>query len=123
MSNKILIIDDDADTRNGLKIRLRAAGYQTVFGFDAVSAISTARKEEPDLILLDLGLPAGDGLLVLERLSAFPDLAGIPVIVLSARDPIENRDRALAAGASEYYQKPVENEVLLRSIASSLVGA
>src|SRR3989304_10540305 len=96
---KILVIDDDQDLALGLKVRLRANNYATVFATDAISAISQAVKETPDLILLDLGLPAGDGFIVMERLSNFESLASIPIIVLSARDPQANKERALGAGA------------------------
>ena len=58
---KVLIVDDDSDVRRGLGIRLKANGYNVVFAADGISAISAARKEEPEVIILDLGLPAGDG--------------------------------------------------------------
>ena len=58
---------------------------------DALSAITVARKEAPDLVILDFGLPAGDGFLVLERMRGLADLVVTPVIVLSARDPADNK--------------------------------
>src|SRR5258705_13336955 len=95
---KILIIDDDSDIRLGLNIRLRASGYATAFAGDGVSAIRMARKERPELILLDLGLPAGDGFAVLDRLKINTDLSHVPVIVLSARDAEANERRGLEGG-------------------------
>lgn len=117
---KILIVDDDQDLLKGLRVRLRAHNYATVFATDAVSAISQAKNETPDLILLDLGLPAGDGFLVMERLSNVDSLAAIPVIVLSARDPEANKAKAVQAGAKAFFQKPADNEELLSAIESTL---
>src|ERR1700727_1091015 len=96
---KILIVDDDEYLLLGLAAKLKANGYAVVTAMDGVAAIASARRETPDLIILDLGLPAGDGFLVLERLRALPGLTATPVIVLSARDPANNERRALQAGA------------------------
>jgi DNA-binding response OmpR family regulator len=121
MSKKtILVIDDDPDIRSGLQIRLRANGYETVFAADAATSVGQARKHKPDLIVLDLGLPGGDGFLVMGRLRAMPDLAVIPVIIVSGRDVHVNHDRALKAGARAFLQKPVENGELLRVIRQLL---
>ena len=95
MSNKkVLIVEDDADVRLGYQILLKVHHYDTFFAGDGVSAIAEARKRESDLIVLDLGLPAGDGFIVLERLRAITFLSVIPVIVVSARDPRGHKDRA-----------------------------
>lgn len=111
--SKILIIEDDADVRLGYRVLLKAHGYETCFAGDGMSAISSARKERPDLILLDLGLPAGDGYLVLERFRTNNLLMDIPVIVVSARDAHGHKHRALAAGAKAYLQKPwIDDELL-----------
>lgn len=117
---KILIVDDDEDLLKGLRVRLRAQNYATVFATDAVSAISQAKNENPDLILLDLGLPAGDGFLVMERLNNVDSLSSIPVIVLSARDAQANKERALKAGAKAFFQKPVDNDELLDALRTTL---
>jgi two-component system KDP operon response regulator KdpE len=117
---KILIIDDDPDVRAGLNIRLRASGYDTGFATDALSAVATARKLNPDLIILDLGLPAGDGFVVMQRLKAIPALAVIPVIVLSARDREANENRVIMAGAQAFLQKPFDDGELLVEIRSAL---
>jgi DNA-binding response OmpR family regulator len=117
MSNKkILLVEDDADVRRGYHVLLKANNYDTFFATDALSALSEARKHQPDLIILDLGLPAGDGFIVLERFQANTNLAMIPVIVVSARDPHSNKSRALLAGARAYVQKPWNDDELLAMI-------
>ena len=118
-AGKILIVEDDVDQQRGLVLRLRASGYSVVVAGDAVQAISVARKELPDLILLDIGLPGGDGHLVLDRLSALAATSKIPVIVLSGKDPSGHRERVLDAGAVAFFQKPVDNAVLLEAIAEA----
>ncbi len=117
---KILIIDDDQDLRAALNIRLRANGYDTSFAADAMTAVAEARRFKPDLVLLDLGLPGGDGFVVMQRLSAIPALAVIPVIVLSARDKDSNENRAAMAGAVAYLQKPYDDQTLLVEVKSAL---
>jgi DNA-binding response OmpR family regulator len=121
MSQKtILIVDDDPDVRLGLHVRLKANHYNVIFAADGMTSIAQARKHLPDLIILDLGLPAGDGFSVLERLKANDSLSLIPVIVVSARDLNTNMDRALKAGAKAFLQKPVDNAELLKVIRQAL---
>jgi DNA-binding response OmpR family regulator len=121
MSNpKILIVDDDPDLRRALKIRLRANHYDTVQASDGYSAIAVAQKEQPNLIILDLGLPAGDGFVVLKRLQDNDTLSTIPVIVLTARDPQSNEQQTLQAGAAAFFQKPADNNELLEVIRATL---
>ena len=117
---KILIVEDDQDTRQLLKIRLQSQGYETAYAADAVTAITAAREERPDLILLDMGLPGGDGVVVMERLKTFPALAHIPVVVVSAREQSATERQATEAGAEAYVQKPIDNAELLGAIRSAL---
>jgi CheY-like chemotaxis protein len=119
-NKKILIVDDDPDVRLGVHLRLKANHYDTFFAADTFDAIAEARKHEPDLILLDLGLVAGDGFLVMERLKQNLSLAVIPVIVVSARDPHGNQERALKAGAKAFLQKPVDDAELLSVIRKAI---
>ena len=120
LNNKILIVDDDLDLLRGLSVRLNANNYKVSFATDAISAVSMARKEEPDLIILDIGLPGGDGFTVMQRLSSMANLASIPVIILTGRDSFANEERATTAGAKAFLQKPVDNNVLLASIGEAL---
>jgi DNA-binding response OmpR family regulator len=117
---KIMIVDDDPDLRQALSLRLRANQFDTVNVCDGYSAIAMAQKEHPHLIILDLGLPAGDGFAVLKNLQQYPALSTIPVIVLTARDPEGNEKRTLASGAVAFFQKPADNEELLGVIRASL---
>ncbi|MBZ5663313.1 MAG: response regulator [Acidobacteriia bacterium] len=119
-NSKIMIVDDDPDLRQALKLRLRANHYDTVNAVDGYSAIALAHKEHPNLIILDLGLPAGDGFVVLDRLQRDDKLSSIPVIVLTARDPQGNEQRALQAGAAAFFQKPADNAELLEVIRATL---
>ncbi len=117
---KIMVVDDDTDLRQALSLRLRANNFDTVNVCDGYSAIAMAQKEKPHLIILDLGLPAGDGFAVLKNLQQYPALSDIPVIVLTARDPESNEKRTLEAGAVAFFQKPADNEELLGVIRASL---
>jgi len=117
MSNKkILIVDDDADTLLGYNVLLKAHHYDTVRAGDGVSAIREALEHKPDLVILDLGMPAGDGFVVLEWFRGNKQLSAIPVIVVSARDLHGNMELALKAGAKAYVQKPWNDHELLAII-------
>ena len=122
-STKILVVKDDADVRLGYRILLEAQDYETCFAADAESVLTVARKELPHLILLDLGLPAGDGFFVLHRLANTETLSHIPVIVVSARDHPHNAARALKAGAKAYVRKPWDDDELLALIRQELKEA
>jgi DNA-binding response OmpR family regulator len=119
-NKKILIVEDDADVRLGYHVLLKAHHYDTFFATDTVSAMAETKKHQPDLILLDLGLPAGDGFVVLDRLRANTYWAVIPVIVVSARDVAANKERALKSGAKKFLQKPWNDNELLGMISQLL---
>ena len=118
--HKVMVVDDDPSLRQALNVRLRANDYDVVSACDGYSALALAQRERPDLILLDLGLPAGDGFAVLTHLQQFPSLASIPVVVLTARDPQGNEGRSLRSGAVAFFQKPADNEELLGVIRACL---
>jgi len=122
MSNKkILIVDDDADTLLGYSVLLKAHHYDIVLAGDGVSAIREALEHQPDLVILDLGLPAADGFNVLEWFRGNKLLSAIPVIVVSARDLHGNMGLSLKQGAKAYMQKPWNDDELL-AIISRLLG-
>ena len=120
---KILIVDDDPDLRRALNLRFRANHYDTAYATDGFSAIAMAQKEKPDAIILDVGLPAGDGFVVLDRLQQNAALSTIPVIVLTARDPQSTKERIMKAGASAFFQKPADNGELMNAVRAVLSPA
>ncbi len=121
MANKIiLIVDDDPYVRQATQLALKANGFDTVSTGTAIATLSEARLHRPDLIMLDLGLPGGDGFLAMEMLRADPDLALIPIIVvLRPRHSRQSgaRHRGRREGISA---KPVDNIELLAVIRRAL---
>lgn len=107
---RLLLVEDDRMIGDSLRAALRLDGYAVDWVRDAVAAQSTLSSERFDLVLLDLGLPKGDGLEVLRALRARRD--STPVIVLTARDGLEDRVAGLDAGADDYLAKPFELDEL-----------
>jgi two-component system KDP operon response regulator KdpE len=120
MAERILVIEDDADIRKLLKHHLESEGYETAFAWDAVTALTIARKASPDLIVLDIGLPGGDGYVVMDRFQTLAPFAMIPIIVVSAQPADPNAKRALEAGARAFIEKPFETETLLAAVRDAL---
>jgi CheY-like chemotaxis protein len=114
-AGKVLLVDDDPILRKMLEARLAKFGFQTVFAVDGASAVLAARREQPDVILLDLGLPAGDGFLVMNQVRQLPRLSNVPIIIVSASDTMTDA-RAAAVGAQGFLKKPVDYTMLLVAI-------
>jgi two-component system, OmpR family, KDP operon response regulator KdpE len=113
----VLIIEDEAQMRRFLRVSLTSNGYQVTEAETAQEGLAQAAARNPDLILLDLGLPDQDGLTVTERLREW---ASIPVIVISARGREEDKIKALDAGADDYVTKPFGVGELLARIRVAL---
>ena len=119
---KLLYVEDNEDNVYMLSSRLKRHGFQIVVAADGEQGLAMAQSERPDLILMDLSLPAIDGWEVTRRLKAAPQTRSIPVIALSAHAMAGDRERALAAGCDEYDTKPVNLERLLAKIRALLHG-
>jgi CheY-like chemotaxis protein len=114
---QILIIDDEAPMRYLLERQLCRAGYGVRVAGDGETGLALA-AERPDLIILDILMPGLDGFAVFERLQRSPELAGIPVVFLSASITAETRHRAFALGAADVLAKPLRADELTHSVAS-----
>ncbi|MBX3331000.1 MAG: response regulator [Nitrospira sp.] len=123
MKPKILVIDDSADSWALLNAVLQSHGYAPVWAADGMQAMGVARTHQPQVILLDLGLPGGDGFLILERLKANKFLSHVPVIVITARAPKEGEEKALKLGAVSYVQKPINVDELIAGLQQLLAPA
>ena len=123
MTGKILIVDDLAINRIILTAKLGSACYETVTAETGAQAVSMARAQRPDLILLDMMLEDTDGVSVCRKLRAEPVTAHIPVLIITASTDQAQRNAALAAGANEFLSKPVDETVLLARIRNLLRAA
>jgi DNA-binding response OmpR family regulator len=117
---KILVIEDEVDITDVVKRRLQDAGYTPLIANDPYNGLKLAREEKPDLILLDLKLPAGGGLSVLKNLKTSPETQNIPVIILTGSRSAEVKDVALRDGATAFLEKPYDHQVLLVTIKDVL---
>lgn len=113
---RILLVDDDPTLRKTLSIGLRAEGHEVLVAADGRSALQAASEDEPDLVVLDLGLPDLSGVEVLRRLRGWSRL---PVVVLSARDGSSDKVQALDLGADDYVTKPFSADELLARIRAA----
>jgi two-component system KDP operon response regulator KdpE len=116
----LLVVEDDAQMRRFLRVSITSNGYRLVEADTARDGLAQAAARSPDLVLLDLGLPDDDGLVVVQRLREW---AEIPIIVISARGQEEDKIKALDGGADDYLTKPFGVGELLARIRVALKHA
>lgn len=116
MGKKILIVEDDQDLEKVLRIVLEEAGFEVISSSDAYGGIQLVHKEKPDLVILDIAMPAGGGFKVLRNLRQSIYTRGIPVIITTGSDAKEFELEALRLGIKEYMKKPYSPEELLDKI-------
>ncbi len=115
--HQVLVIEDEPGIRAVLRVLLSAEGYRCIEADTALRAEIEARSHKPDLLLVDLGLPDGDGLKVIRRVRAW---SPVPIVVLSARTMEEQKVAALDAGADDYITKPFSGPELLARLRAAL---
>ena len=118
---KILIVDDEKDWVRMLSTRLQHAGYQVGVAFDAIQAVTQTIDLKPDLLLLDLIMPAGSGIGVLENLRENVKAFNIPVIVITGISDKQTKEAAEKLGISGYFVKPVDMDKLIEKLKEVLI--
>lgn len=116
MEKRLLVIDDEVDIGETVKIRLEANGYSVNLAYDGLDGIAKAVKTRPDLILLDILMPQVDGFEVCRRLRKIPETQNIPIIMLTAIKSPESLQKAKEAGAQDYLAKPFESGELVEIV-------
>jgi two-component system cell cycle response regulator DivK len=117
---RILYVEDNEDNVYMLVRRLRRHGFEVIVAGDGAQGVEAARRERPDLVLMDLSLPVLDGWEATRRLKGAAETRAIPVIALSAHAMAGERERALEAGCDDYDTKPVDLDRLLAKIRAQL---
>jgi len=119
----VLLVDDNADICQALAMLLGAAGMSATCVIGGAAALAWLGESTPDLILLDLMMPDIDGLEILRRVRSDPRTAAVPVVVFSATSEAEGRERAMRAGATDYWVKDgLDFATLRRRLAEHLGG-
>lgn len=116
MTHTILLVEDDKKITMALSLRLQAMGYQVDSAADAVYAMKAAVRCQPEVVLLDINLPGGNGFVVADRLRSSVSLARIPIIFITASKDPEMRRRAASYGESAYLEKPFQAAQLVEAI-------
>jgi DNA-binding response OmpR family regulator len=121
MAHKVLIVDDDPAIQMAYARMLGSAGYAVTLANDAVGAVSAAVRERPDVVVLDLGLPAGNGTLVLQRMRNLPNTSITPVVVVTGRAPaLDEALQLQELGCEAILVKPVRAEELVDAVGHAL---
>ena len=115
--HQVLVVEDEPAIRNVLAVLLEAEGYRVIEADTALRAEIESRSHKPDLLLIDLGLPDGDGIAIIRRVRAWSPM---PIVVLSARTQEEQKIAALDAGADDYVTKPFSAAELLARVRAAL---
>src|SRR5690348_4285050 len=125
---KILVVDDNEVIVKTLSLKLKGAGYHVATAQDGAEAMSVVRMEKPDLILLDITFPPDvfgvpwDGFRIMEWLHHLDGPKKIPVIIITGGQEVKNKERALAAGAVAFFNKPINHDDLLKVIQETLTS-
>lgn len=116
MQPRILIVDDDDWIREALVLRLKSSGYEVLVGYDGVSAVKQAVQGKPDLILMDVFMPAGHGISVAEKLRQRPETAGIPLMYMTASQRPGLQDELWRQEPVAIFEKPFDAAAIIRQI-------
>jgi len=119
-SRSILVVDDSSDFQFLVQTFLHGGNYRILSAADSIQATGLALREKPDIIVLDVGLPGGDGFLLLDRLRANTHTRHIPIIVTTGQTTPGLDVKAKTKGAMAYMQKPIDKQILLDTVEQVL---
>ena len=125
-AKKILVVDDNEIILKTVSLKLQGAGYQVITAMDGAEAVAAARREAPDLVMLDISFPPDvggvewDGFRIMEWFHRLDAAKKIPVIVITGSEEPKTKERATAAGAVAFFQKPLEHDYLLKVVRATL---
>jgi len=105
---RVLLVEDTEDNRFMMRRLLELSGFNVAEATNGAEAVRSAEFERPEIILMDLSLPVIDGLAATRRIRQLPELAGVPIIAVSAHDTADFHAEALAAGCNAYVTKPID---------------
>lgn len=114
---QVLVVEDDRKIAKALEVRLRSMGYKPLLAYDAIMGIRSAVKNQPDLVIMDIAMPGGNGLSVAESMQDVAATSSTPIIFITASKKISHRERALELGAAGFFEKPYDSERLLSKVA------
>ena len=113
----VLVVEDLDDSRFAMKLAMELSGYDALEATNGQEAVEVAQREQPDVILMDLGLPVLDGFTATRLIREKKGLRNVPIVAVSANATAEYRVKALAAGCSEYVTKPIDFDRLKRLVS------
>jgi CheY-like chemotaxis protein len=125
-AKKILVVDDNEIVLKTISLKLQGAGYDVITAMDGSEAVAMARKQSPDLIILDVSFPPDvggvpwDGFRIMEWFHRLDSAKKIPIIVITGNEEPKTKERATTAGAVAFFQKPLEHDYLLKVIRATL---
>ncbi len=126
---KILVVDDNEIILKTISLKLQGAGYKVITALDGSEGVAAARKESPDLILLDITFPPDvggvewDGFRIMEWFHRLEMIKKIPVIIITGSEDTKSKQRAVAGGAVAFFHKPIDHDDLLKVIRATLGAA
>src|SRR5580698_2305636 len=125
-AKKILVVDDNEIVIKTISLKLQGAGYRVITAMDGSEAVAMARKEAPDLILLDISFPPDvgsvqwDGFRIMEWFHRLDTAKKIPIIIITGSEDPKSRERATNAGAVAFFLKPLEHDYLLKVVRATI---
>ena len=126
---KILVVDDNEVILKTVSLKLQGCGYQVITALDGTEAVAAARRETPDLILLDISFPPDvdgvpwDGFRIMDWFHRLDPVKKIPIIIITGLEDMKNKERATSSGAVAFFHKPINHDDLLKVIRATLGGS